>query len=213
MLYDRAFYVKTYNRITPYLFGMLAGYYHRQDKDRNFQKGSVISEWIAFLTLIGVSCFRGWPASYNMKETSSLLWAGICRQIYGGMLAYLLLLIISPAVETNIPWYRPTKYMRWFLSLNIWVPIASLTYVIYLFHPMTLHLTNFVINKKRPADFPLLDPSYNDTSPLNCPAIVSFGWKEWLITYFLNIPLMMPCVILSYVLFEKAGIDSRSAFI
>ena len=31
--YFFVYYVRTYTRITPYLFGMLAAYYHRKDKD------------------------------------------------------------------------------------------------------------------------------------------------------------------------------------
>jgi hypothetical protein len=42
--------------------------------------------------------------------------------------------MLSPKPEETIDWYRPVKYMRAFLSFDIWVPFANLTYTFYLFH-------------------------------------------------------------------------------
>ena len=78
---------------------------------------------------------------------------------------------------------------------------------------MVMWATNNFFNSAPPASFPALNPSYNGTSPENCPAIVAHGWKEWLIVYFGSIPLTAFPVFVSYILFEKAGIDSRNAFV
>ena len=45
-----------------------------------------------------------------------------------------MVLMLSPLPEDSIVWYRPVRYIRGFLSMNIWVPLANLTYSIYLFH-------------------------------------------------------------------------------
>ena len=60
--YSYAYYAKPYCRFTPYLFGMLAAWYHRADERRDWQTNcNVLPEWIAFFTLIFIG-FRGaWP--------------------------------------------------------------------------------------------------------------------------------------------------------
>ena len=63
-----------------------------------------------------------------------LIWASSYRALYGASLAYLILLMISPSPKTAIPFKHPTKYIRAFLSLSLWVPIATLSYSIYLWH-------------------------------------------------------------------------------
>jgi hypothetical protein len=63
-----------------------------------------------------------------------------------------------------------------------------------------------------PEDFPKLSPNYNGTSMENCQDIIDFGWKESLRVFFINIPVMIPFIVFTYIIFEKAGIDSRSAF-
>lgn len=46
--------------------------------------------------------------------------------------------MLSPKPEESIAWYRPVRYMRGFLSFDIWVPFANLTYTFYLFHAMPI---------------------------------------------------------------------------
>tara|TARA_B110000285_G_C15085184_1_gene595801 strand:- start:213 stop:410 length:198 start_codon:yes stop_codon:yes gene_type:complete len=63
-----------------------------------------------------------------------------------------------------------------------------------------------------PEMFPKLSSNYNNTLMENCQEIIDFGWKESLRVFFINIPVMIPFIIFTYIFFEKAGIDSRNAF-
>jgi hypothetical protein len=72
---------------------------------------------------------------------------------------------------------------------------------------------NHSLNSKLLESLPKLNPNYNATSPENCPAIIAYSWKEWLVVYFSSIPSTALPAFLSYILFEKAGIDSRNAFL
>jgi hypothetical protein len=42
--------------------------------------------------------------------------------------------MLSPKPDEAIAWYRPVRYMRWFLSLDLWIAPANWSYTIYLAH-------------------------------------------------------------------------------
>jgi len=43
-------------------------------------------------------------------------------------------MMLSPKVD-DLPWYRLIKWIRRFFALRIWIPIAYLSYAVYLVHP------------------------------------------------------------------------------
>ena len=54
--------------------------------------------------------------------------------MFGLLLAFFVALMLSPKPEDKIPMYRPTYYMRAFLSASFLLPIAVISYSLYLFH-------------------------------------------------------------------------------
>ena len=60
------------------------------------------------------------------------------RPLYGACVAYLILLTISAADNTKIPCYRPTRWLRAFLEWNFWLPIATCSYSMYVWHILVL---------------------------------------------------------------------------
>jgi peptidoglycan/LPS O-acetylase OafA/YrhL len=46
----------------------------------------------------------------------------------------MLLVSMSPKKEDSISWARPSCFFRAFLSIGIWLPLANLSYSIYLWH-------------------------------------------------------------------------------
>ena len=119
--------------MSPYAFGMFAAFIHLKDtKNIIYKTSSVAMEWIAFIFLIA-SGFIGFNPETTtwMYHVSHYFWICFGRAIYGLTLAYLIVLILSPKTEENLEWYRPIRYMRWFLTLPFWVPFASLSYSMY----------------------------------------------------------------------------------
>jgi hypothetical protein len=55
------------------------------------------------------------------------------RQIFGLSLSYLAYLALNPAI-TKISYFRPSRVVSMILSWKIWIPIATLSYSIYVFH-------------------------------------------------------------------------------
>ena len=131
-------YVTLWCRISPYIFGMVVALEHRADKEKKIFKNSyVIIEWIAFIYVFGFG-FIGimFPSNESTNITWPLLvfYASIGRALYGLCFAHLIKLIISPAPEDPIPFYRPSNFLRSLFSMSIWVPIANLSYSVYLWH-------------------------------------------------------------------------------
>ena len=126
--------------------------------------------------------------------------------------------MLSPKPDQNIPWYRPTKYMRAFLSWKIWLPLANLTYTFYLFHDVPVMMAtspiSFVLNlgdDKLPSE----DPEVLKIAECN-EAGVGFSNKGLAGIWFTNAALaffitLIICTFI-YVFIEKQGINARSAF-
>ena len=46
----------------------------------------------------------------------------------------------------EIPWYRPSRWLRSFLEWGIWTPVANLSYAIYLVHIFVMIPAELLIN-------------------------------------------------------------------
>jgi peptidoglycan/LPS O-acetylase OafA/YrhL len=194
-------------RASPYGFGMLAATLFHMNKWRDFLKETnIVLEWIAFLVLMII----GWvgpnlPEDYTEIAQIKFLWLiCIARSLYGAVLAYLILLCVSADTVVNpIPWYRPTRWIRAFLCLDIWLPIATVSYSMYIWHLILIQKL-----------FPVL------AGVIGLQDEAKNGFKEWHPKYagwlFLSmlivfIPTMI-LSILSYIFIEKASIDARRVF-
>ena len=116
---------------------MLSATLYHLNKGKDYLKGTpVVLEWLAFLTLNAI----GWigPSLPDITDNANIKFIWLCivsRQLYGACLAYLILLCISANEDTNpIPWYRPTRWIKGFLCMNIWLPIATFSYSMYIWH-------------------------------------------------------------------------------
>lgn len=126
-------------RATPYAFGMYAALLHIRDKDHDYMESvaSQIYEWIAVVIVAVYSIIGSEHAMVSHvlgNPIAVVIWTCTSRQIFGAAVSYLTVLMLSPSPKDSIPFYRPSRYIRGFLSMNIWVPFANMTYTFYLFH-------------------------------------------------------------------------------
>tara|TARA_B110000285_G_scaffold80627_1_gene93073 strand:+ start:212 stop:628 length:417 start_codon:yes stop_codon:yes gene_type:complete len=125
--------------------------------------------------------------------------------------------MLSPKPDQNIPWYRPTKYIRAFLSWKIWLPLANLTFTFYLFHGVVLtyssQISKALILGGR--ELPSNDPEVLVIADCN-EAGVGFSNKGLIGIYMTNAALAISITLIIsifiYVFIEKQGINARSAF-
>jgi len=126
--------------------------------------------------------------------------------------------MLSPKPDQNIPWYRPTKYMRAFLSWKIWLPLANLTYTFYLFHDVPVMMATGPISialNLGSRELPSEDADVLTKAECNV-AGVGFSNKGlemiWFTNAYLAFYITLVISIFIYVFIEKQGINARSAF-
>ena len=128
--------------MSPYGFGMYAAYVHLSGinfMDSKYNR-LIILEWLCFIIVLVNPFLNLMDPIY---EGPNLAWLMIIqivfqRSIYGSSLAFLMTVMLSVKPEENIPFYRPTKYLRAFLSWSLWVPFATLSFSFYLMHLQTI---------------------------------------------------------------------------
>ena len=124
--------------MAPYGFGMYAAYLHLQgtkylDSKFNYL---IVLEWICFIHVLlnPLVNFVDSPVSGPSYAWLMTLLAVFQRSLYGASLSFLLVLMLSVPPDEIIPWYRPSKVLRAFLSWSLFLPIATLSFSFYLMH-------------------------------------------------------------------------------
>jgi len=118
--------------------------------------------------------------------------------------------MLSPKPEESIAWYRPVRYMRTFLSFDIWVPFANLTYAFYLFHlTPVLDTMGPVAYKIMKGDMVIDEASLNLSSP--CPFSPGETTAIWLILAGMTFVITCIICVIVFVFVEKQGINARIA--
>jgi peptidoglycan/LPS O-acetylase OafA/YrhL len=109
-----------------------------RNDDQNYyhQRIPSVVEWIT--TIIGFSVF--WlPLEFIIPE-NDVAWMRLInmsyRYFFSIAISVLILTSLSPSPEKSISWWRPSKYFRALMSLKLWLPIATLSYSVYLWHPI-----------------------------------------------------------------------------
>lgn len=123
-------------RLTPYVFGMWAAHIYHFSENINYQTSTnVVYEWVCLILILAI-CFIGVsPHQYaSWAPVPHFIYMTTCRQIFGAAVAYLIHMMLTPKPETPIDWYRPSCFLRWILSKQFWVPIATISYSFYVFH-------------------------------------------------------------------------------
>ena len=115
--------------------------------------------------------------------------------------------------KEEIPWYRPSRWMKSFLSLKVWAPVANLSFSIYLIHLMTLPILSSSITflkSKEESDWELNpEGKFPDACPVShLDALLRFFFVL-IVSFLANMVLSLLVV---YLPFEKPALDARRAF-
>ena len=128
-------------RCVPYLAGMLAAQNHLNGSF----KDSPCLEWLSFgmvtmISYLGVNfdCVYIPFFDFCLGPFAHLFYLCMVRGVFGICLAYLIARIVSVPPDHSLG-CRPTALMRKIYSSNIWLPIANLSYSMYLFHPVIIN--------------------------------------------------------------------------
>jgi len=136
------------------MLGMYVAQLIRNDKEHNiWERIHPVVEWICFAGMI-VMLYT--PEYIKYPIGPQTFWINLAcfsfRYAFSAFLSVLILVSMSPEPETPISWARPSKYFRGFLSFRIWLPIATLSYSIYIWHFLIifgLAMSNKVYAEKR----------------------------------------------------------------
>jgi len=71
---------------------------------------------------------------YQDTDLQTQIMTSTYRHVFSACLALMILVTLSTPADVSIPWNYPSKYFRAFFSSPIWLPIATLSYSIYLWH-------------------------------------------------------------------------------
>ena len=180
---------------------MLAALHHQADKDNDLiEKSSLWKEWLSFIFII-LAGFLGGDPFKGKGGMLALFWASSYRAFYGASLAYLILLMISPDPKATISFKNPTKYIRGFLSLSLWVPIATLSYSLYLWHiGLFIGIRYGALNIK--------EESANEI----CETRINNGFGHMVMIFVLGSIASLFFATISYVFVEKPALEGRSVF-
>ena len=216
-------------RFSPYFWGIYASQLYldqvKSFKDDQTKELSYIShpgvyifEIFSFVATIAIS--------YEAKslEPEEVISKKHCyfRIVLGITISFLVHVMLNPATP-QISMLRPARFLRWFLSLNIWVPIAVLSYSIYLFHiypVMGVNMAHFMN--------PLFDPDNQEKTIFGKQMIDDNGdwtvkkcpWEKgsnqilykFLGAFAIVLAASSFISMLVYVCLEKPGIDAKRIY-
>jgi peptidoglycan/LPS O-acetylase OafA/YrhL len=188
--FGAAIYGNLYTRFGPLILGVLVSYLHlrKGEKVGSFvRKYNILTNLILIfaLTLLIVSASVPYhdPTSYYSQlvtEEFNLLFLSLNRNIFSLCVAVVLLLTLHPS-----SW---AEYIRRILSARILLPVAKVSYSIYLFHPPIILLAAIIVHGI-------------DAKPTDITVITA------LITSVLTLLLAWMFSVVVYILIEKPAIQ------
>ena len=141
---DGWYYTPFYMRMGPYFLGMIGAYWHLHPEEAPLR--TTLRETVAILLILYIS-FRGAGETW-FPGVLLWLWRITFRSLLAACWAYLMPGFLKEDTAT-----MPAKLCRNFLSARFWLPIATISYSMYLMH-------RFFIFKIRDAGlFPYCDLS------------------------------------------------------
>ena len=120
--------------------------------------------------------------------------------------------MVSPNA-TIMHFLRPISLLRRILSSSIWVPIASMSYSMYLWHLyfVILAYSNTYVYPDLTAEAPIpvmLPPDLVK----ECPWSPSGAWTRLICIYAIALVPTVLSSLITYMLVEKPAIDARKVF-
>lgn len=109
IIWFKYIYIQTYTRISPYAFGMLAAFLHREAKKEStrtqlqyfyspfFYFLSILSiATVIAITLMGVTNYSN---AMTMSVKMNFIWVCISRQLFGAAISFQMFLMTLPCIE------------------------------------------------------------------------------------------------------------------
>lgn len=121
-------YTQTYTRAGPYFLGMIAAYWHMNPQSE--PPRYTLLEILCVCTIIFIS-FVGGGGEYVFGTVGSLLYRICHRSLYALAWTYL---VPGFLAKDRIPWYRPAFCCRGCLGSVFWLPLATVSYSLYVYH-------------------------------------------------------------------------------
>lgn len=139
--YYNDYYINMVTRAAPYGFGMYVAYrFNKYESGFLHEQSFFFFEWIALAIVMLISHYGAKSVTLpELDPPVHFVYIMTVRPLYGLCLAYLIEMILSPKPDQTIAYYRPSKYLRWFLSSRFWVPIATTSYSFYIWHLYVLN--------------------------------------------------------------------------
>ncbi|XP_054720877.1 LOW QUALITY PROTEIN: nose resistant to fluoxetine protein 6-like [Uloborus diversus] len=123
-------YFKPYGHVGPYMVGMLLGYILVKKPKIVIPRTLRVSGWLFFATLQLVDLYGAYPWNNNSipGPTVSALYAGTSKTVWALGIAWVLFVCCTGngGVVNDI------------LSWKAWIPMARLSYMFYLIHPIVI---------------------------------------------------------------------------
>lgn len=137
----------------------------------------------------------------TMTPMQNFVWVCTSRQIFGAAIAFQMFLMTLPCIN-DVHWSHPIYMINKILSSILWVPIAALSYSVYLFH-ITVYMfvgsTSFAV-----PDATIITECQFDTK-------LSLAVR-YIYVFVLTILLSMVVAFFVYFLVERPCIEARKVF-
>lgn len=131
----------------------------------------------------------------------------LSRQVFGAALSFLVAVMLSPKPEDPIEGFRPSKWLRAILSLDFWVPIATISYSLYIVHgPLAAHTFSAFAWFNEGAQN--IEKGRLEACPLGIWTSV-FRYIVYTVTFMIPSVLIAKCC---FIYVEKPGIDGRVVY-
>ena len=142
-------YAQMYTRAGPYFLGMIAAYWHLNPESRPDLNPmcQTLLEYICVYILVSIGLFGAQSETIRIKSPDGTEWNSIVAWIYGSVSRSLYAaawfwLIPFFLEKGHIPAYRPAYCCRAYLGCKGWVPLATISYSMYVWSELLIGTRN-----------------------------------------------------------------------
>lgn len=173
----------------PYFLGMIAAYWVLNPSAAPARNS--LLEVICVILIISMS-WVGLDSAYFFPPTMSYIYRCAGRTVYGACWCYLV-----PGVLTKeeTPKYRPAYCCKALLSWSFWLPLATVSYSVYIFH--------YVI---------LMTFTPKPVEGEACPGGYNSMVGKFILAFAMNLAICFLLASVSFICIEKPFNDARTVF-